>query len=148
MSLREALNKVAANRNREELEHSALPGEKLWLQEISGAERDEWEKVMSKQTAKDGSFNDFGAIRAKLIQLALVDEAGAQVYAADELAEINKLPGTLREDLFEAASAFNGLSKQAEEAQLKNSDSEAGNGSSAASQSNSDSPTFGNYLNP
>lgn len=143
MSLREALNAVAATRERMELEHESLPGHKLWIQEITGGERDEWERVVEKF-----GESDFGIVRTKLIQLALVDEGGAPVYATNELAEINKLPGTLREDLWEAASDFNGLSNQAKQAQLKNSGGEAGNCSDTASPTSSDAPTFGNYLSP
>jgi hypothetical protein len=147
VALKDSLRSFAASRDRIELEHQSF-GQKVWIQEMNGQERDDWERAVTKKQDKEGRITDFVGLRAKMIQLTLVDENGVRVYSENEAEEINQLPGRFREDLFDAALEFNGLTKQSREDQEKNFASEAGNGSCAASQSSSDSPTFGNYLNP
>jgi hypothetical protein len=145
VALKDSLRAFAASRDRMELEHEAF-GQKVWIQEMNGQERDDWERAVAKKQDKEGRITDFVGLRAKMIQLTLVDEKGVRVYSENEAEEINQLPGRFREDLFDAALEFNGLTKQAEESQLKNSESEAGNGSGPASPTNSDQPTCGVYL--
>lgn len=132
MSLKAALAGLSAERNTVEFAHPRLNGQSLWIGELTGSERDEWETLLAKKS-KDGKVSDVGAVRSKLIQLALCEEDGKQVYAPDELSLINSLPSTFREELFDAAMQFNQLTKEAEEAQLKNSASEAGSDSESAS---------------
>jgi hypothetical protein len=145
VALKDSLRAFAASRDRMELEHEAF-GQKVWIQEMNGQERDDWERAVAKKQDKEGRMTDVVGLRAKMIQLTLVDEKGVRVYSENEAEEINQFPGRFREDLFDAALEFNGLTKQAEESQLKNSESEAGNGSGPASPTNSDQPTCGVYL--
>jgi hypothetical protein len=145
VALKDSLRAFAASRDRMELDHEAF-GQKVWIQEMNGQERDDWERAVAKKQDKEGRMTDVVGLRAKMIQLTLVDEKGVRVYSENEAEEINQLPGRFREDLFDAALEFNGLTKQAEESQLKNSESEAGNGSGPASPTNSDQPTCGVYL--
>lgn len=145
MSLKAALAVLAQERAKVELDHPMLPEQKVWIQELTGSERDEWETLLAKKT-KDGKVTDCGAVRAKLVQLALVEQNGERVYSADELSLINGLPSTLREDLFDAAMEHNRLTKEAEEAQLKNFAGGAGNDSESASPMSLESRLSGECL--
>lgn len=55
------------------------------LQVMSGQQLDEWEEWFSSQPRTDKGTVDQGGMRAKLVSMVLVDEAGMPVFTPEEL---------------------------------------------------------------
>lgn len=116
-----------------------LPREELWLEEIgekvfvremTGAEYDAYQTETLGRAGKDGKLKNVNGLRAKLIQMCLLDEDGAQVYDAKSIDEIQSLPTTVIDKICEVASRINNLNNESDEALEKNLEEGDGSGSS------------------
>ena len=102
------------------------------LREMSGTERDRFE---------DGTFSEVDGkrvvntvyLRARLVALCLIDEAGARLYADNEIEQLSDaVPASVLHKLFDAAQKLNGLDQTAVESAAKNSGSAATGASASA----------------
>lgn len=90
------------------------------LREMSGTERDRFEIAAFKEVDGKRTVEPL-YLRARLVAMCLVDDAGARVYSDDQIAELSdEAPASVIAKLFEAAQKLNGLDAAAVEAAAKN----------------------------
>lgn len=88
-----------------------LPGEKVevaeWgisvtLRTLTAAERDKFEDACTTNKANN--------IRARLVSLCMVDDAGARIFSDNEVSQLGGKSGLVLDRLFAIASRLNGFS--------------------------------------
>jgi len=92
-----------------------VAGVDVWVHGLTSYELEEWRMLRNNPEAADNRLST-----AKLLQLALRDETGAQIFQANELAIIGGLPAKNIEPLARVALKLNGYGVEAETAILKN----------------------------
>lgn len=103
----------------------------VWVQGMSGTERDAWEKSLIRGRGKRREVNTEN-VRAKLAAKCLVDKpGGARLFTDDQAALLGNLPVAALNPIFEKAQRLSGVSDDDIDELEKLSASEAG----------SDSPT-------
>ena len=116
----------------------------VWVYGLTSYELEEWRMLRNNPEAVDNRLST-----AKLLQLALRDETGAQIFQAKELALIGGLPAKDIEPLSRVALRLSGYGVEAEAAILKNllkisgvdgSSGQPGNTSAASPSSSEDTP--------
>lgn len=102
-------------RNQIPKEEQEIAGVKVWVYGLTSYELEEWRLLRNDPNAVDTKLST-----AKLLQLALRDENGAQIFNANELAMIGGLPAKDIEPLSRVAMKLSGYGVEAEAAILKN----------------------------
>lgn len=106
-------------------------GGSVHVRTMTGADRDAFEASMITTLADGSRKPNMANMRAKLVALTVVDEAGNRVFDATDVDRLALKSASALERLFAAAQRINGLGAQAEETAAKNS----GAGLSASSTS-------------
>ena len=102
-------------RNQVPKEEHEIAGVKVWVHGLTSYELEEWRISRNNPEGVDTRLST-----AKLLQLALRDETGAQIFQANELAIIGGLPAKDLEPLSRVALRLSGFGVEAEAAILKN----------------------------
>lgn len=91
------------------------------VRSMSGADRDSFEASMMK-VAEDGTRTpDMTNMRAKLVALTVVDEAGNRLFEVSDIDRLALKSAAALEIVFDVAQRLNGLGVKAEAAAEKNS---------------------------
>lgn len=131
-------------RNQIPKEEKEVAGVKVWVYGLTSYELEEWRLVKNNPEIVETKLST-----AKLLQIALRDETGAQIFQAKELAIIAGLPARDLEPLSRVALRLSGFGVEAEAAVLKNllmtlgvagSSEQPGNISAASPSSSEDTP--------
>jgi hypothetical protein len=120
----------------------------VYVRKMSGEERDAYHAdVWARSDKTTGQLTNIKGWHSQVVVLNACDQYGVSIFAATDVAELNKLDDTESLDLvFDAVREFNGLTPIAMDDIEGNSASGSGNGSSAASDSNSENPHVVNFL--
>jgi hypothetical protein len=118
-------------RNQIPKEEQEIAGVKVWVYGLTSYELEEWRLLRNDPEAVDNKLST-----AKLLQLALRDENGNQVFNANELALIGGLPAKDIEPLARAAMKLSGYGIEAGEAIAKNLQKIPGGDGSSGSPGN------------
>ena len=102
-------------RNQIPKEEQEVAGVKVWVYGLTSYELEEWRLLRNNPELVDTKLST-----AKLLQLALRDETGAQIFQANELALIGGLPAKDIEPLSKIALKLSGYGVEAEADILKN----------------------------
>lgn len=102
-------------RNQIPKEEQEVAGVKVWVYGLTSYELEEWRLVKNNPDVVDTKLST-----AKLLQLALRDETGSQIFQAKELAMIAGLPAKDIEPLSRMALKLTGYGVEAEANILKN----------------------------
>jgi len=81
------------------------------VQGMSGTARDTFEGSMFKQRGKTRELN-MQNIRAKLVALCVVDEAGARVFRDEDVPALGLIRADILDRLFSVAQRLSGLREQ------------------------------------
>ena len=98
---------------------------------FTGRERDAFEASMVRGDGKDRKV-DLTNMRARLVALSVVDEAGQRVFTDDEVDLLGTKSGAALDRVFALAQELNGLSGADVEALTKNSSAAPSGGSTSA----------------
>jgi hypothetical protein len=85
-------------------------GGKVRVRSLTGQERDAYEQSITRRRGTSIELNLVNA-RAKLIALTVVDDAGARVFADDDVVELGKKNATALNRVFEVAQRLSGLTE-------------------------------------
>lgn len=97
-------------------------GGSVRLRSLTGAERDAFEATLVKEV--DGKrVPDMENLRAKLLAATIVDEDDRQIFSAYDLAALGRKSAVALDRVFAVAQRLNGMSADAVEDAVKNSDS-------------------------
>ena len=107
---------------------------------FSGRERDAFEASLVRGDGKDRKV-DLTNMRARLVALSVVDEAGQRLFTDEEVDLLGAKSGAALDRVFAVAQELNGLSGADVEALVKNSSAAPSGGSTSASASPSATPT-------
>ena len=102
-------------RNQIPKEEVEVAGIKVWVHGLTSYQLEEWRMLRNNPEGIDANLST-----AKLLQLALRDENGAQIFTAKELAIIGGVPAKDIEPLSRVALRLSGYGVEAEAAILKN----------------------------
>lgn len=92
------------------------------LREMSGTDRDKFEIAAFKEDAEGKRHVEPLYLRARMVALCMVDDAGVRLYADDEIDMLsNEIPASIIGKLFVAAQKLNGMDADAVEVAAKNS---------------------------
>lgn len=97
---------------------------------LTGAERDRWEINLApdRRTGKPKLEN----LRAKMVQLCVVDDKGSRLFEPSDIPEISQLSVAILQKIFEAAQRLSGFDEGEVEAAIKNSETTPANASGTA----------------
>lgn len=98
-------------------------GGAVYVKGLTGAERDAFESTIIQQKGKSQTVN-MRNVRAKLLQLTIVDEKGNRLFSAEDIGALGSKSAKAIERLFEAASRLSGISAADAEELSKNSESD------------------------
>lgn len=98
---------------------------------LTAAERDVYETSIVSQRGKNVELNRQN-IRAKLVALSVVDEAGVRIFADTDVRKIGEKSAAAVDLLYGVASRLSGLSKDDEDELAKNSGSDQNDDSPSA----------------
>lgn len=102
---------------------------RVWVQGMSGTERDAWEKSLIVGRGKRRDVNTEN-VRAKLAARCLVTAPGGdRLFTDDEAALLGALPAAVLNPIFEKAQRLSGVSDEDLDELGKSSAPAAGNGS-------------------
>jgi hypothetical protein len=110
------------------------------VQELTGAERDSFERGCVKRNGKKAE-TDLTNLRAKLLVLALRDDNGDRLLRDGDVEAIGRLPASVVQPLFEAAMRLSGISDEDVEELVGNSAGEPSGALPTDSPNASASPT-------
>lgn len=96
-------------------EEHEIAGVKVWVHGLTSYQLEEWRLVRNNPEAVDTNLST-----AKLLQLALRDENGSQIFKSNEIAILAGRPALDIEPLSRVAMRLSGYGIEAEEAILKN----------------------------
>lgn len=112
---------LEANDLQSEPVHVQEWGGSVRVRTMTGADRDAFEASMIT-TLSDGTRKpNMANMRAKLVALTVVDEAGNRVFDVTDVDRLALKSAAALERVFNAAQRINGLGAQAEETAAKNS---------------------------
>ena len=111
------------------------------VRSFTGRERDAFEAAMVRGDGKDRKV-DLTNMRARLVGLTVIDEAGQRLFTDEEVDLLGAKSGAALDRVFAVAQKLNGLSGADVEELTKNSSG----GPSAASTSGSPSPSVTDTL--
>lgn len=123
-------------RNQIPKEKHEIAGIEVWVHGLTSYELEEWRLSRNNPEGVDVQLST-----AKLLQLALRDETGAQIFNAKELAIIGGLPAKDLEPLSRAALRLSGYGVEAEAAILKNLPKTDGGDGSLEQPGNTNAPS-------
>ncbi len=97
-------------------------GGSVRLRSLTGAERDAFEATLVKEV--DGKrVPDMANLRAKLLAATIVDEEDRQIFSPYDLVALGRKSAVALDRVFTVAQRLNGMSADAVEESVKNSDS-------------------------
>ena len=114
-----------------------IPEWRGWVtvRELTGQERDEYEVAMGR-ALNDAAEGRGINMRARLVAMALVDEAGNRLFNHESHVErLGRKSGRALDRVFETAQRLSGLGRAAQEAAVGNSAGASGDAPSSASPS-------------
>ena len=91
------------------------------VRSMSGADRDAFESSMMKISADGTRAPDMSNMRAKLVALTVVDDAGNRLFGVSDVDRLALKSAAALELVFDVAQRLNGLGAKAEAAAEKNS---------------------------
>lgn len=102
------LNKAALLGFERQVHKVCLPndGGFVYIKELSGKQREEFERRVA-QGRKKG--DDYRGLRAKLIVDSLVDEEGENLFNPEDSSNVEKMPSSIIEFIFEKILSINGV---------------------------------------
>lgn len=103
---------------------------------MSGTDRDAFESSMVTIDAEGKRKPDLKDMKAKLVALTLVDEAGNLMFGAAEVGHLAAKSAAALERVFTVAARLNGIGAAAEDEAVKNSEA------ALSGSSTSDSPSL------
>jgi hypothetical protein len=124
------LEAAAAPLPRERIDLPELGGY-VWVQGMSGTDRDHWEKSLVVGRGKRRDVNTEN-VRAKLAVRCLVDEAGVRLFDDGDVHPLGRLRVDVLNRIFEAAQRLSGVSDEDIDELKKFSAPEAGTASSSS----------------
>ncbi len=95
-------------------------GGTVYVRSMTGADRDAFEASMVTVNPDGSRTPDMRNLRAKLVALTLVDEAGNRLFEVADIPRLALKSAAALERVFEAAQRLNGLGVKAEEDAVKN----------------------------
>lgn len=98
---------------------------------ITGTERDAFEQSIIEYKGKSARTN-LNNLRAKLCQLCMTDEKGAQLFTLQDLVSLGKKSAKALDRVFGVAQTLNGFSDEDIEGLTKNSDPDQSDDSTSA----------------
>lgn len=99
--------KAATNLPTEDVSVPELGG-MVTVRGLSAADRDEFERQMWVQRGKNREFN-LKNVRARLVALSLVDDAGARLFTDDDVDALGLVRADVMDRLFSTAQRLSGL---------------------------------------
>lgn len=104
-------------------EEVAVPewGGSVKVRTMTGADRDAFEQSMVRVDADGNRKPEMSNMRAKLVALTIVDDAGNLLFSPAEIPMLARKSAAALERVFDAAQRINGLGVKAEDAAEKNS---------------------------
>ena len=105
-------------------------GQTLHVRTLTGAEREEFETVISRATSDKGGL-DLRGLKIKLVLLTLCDEDGELLFDSTDQLVLNAKSSMVIDRIFQVSQRLSGLTNEDAEEMVKNSDS----GQAAASGS-------------
>jgi hypothetical protein len=132
---------LAAAGERPPIEKLLLPapvGKWIWIQGLTGKQRDKWEESLVKGRGKKRRV-DTSNVRAKLAVLCIVDghETRQRVYTDEDAPRIGNLPATILAPIYEVCQRLSGVSDEDADELEQGSAEEDGSASPSNSPSNS-----------
>jgi hypothetical protein len=98
---------AAATLPTEDVEVKALGGS-VTIRGLSAVERDSFEKSMFVTKGKSREFN-LANVRARLVALCAVDEAGARLFSDEDVVALGQVRADVVDKLFTTAQRLSGL---------------------------------------
>jgi len=83
-------------------------GTGYFVRSFSGADLEAWESELATRRKDDESMNMNG-LRARLVQLGIVDEQGASVFGDCSIEQINAMPAAVLQAFYDAVKTAWGL---------------------------------------
>ena len=96
-------------------------GGSVLVRSMNGADRDAFEASMITTLADGTRKPDMANMRAKLVALTVVDEAGNRLFDITDVARLALTSATALERVFIAAQRLNGIGPASEDDAVKNS---------------------------
>jgi hypothetical protein len=106
-------------------------GGTVYVRTMTGADRDQFESSMVSVMPDGTRKTDMTNLRAKLVALTIVDEAGARLFDTSDMDRLGLKSAAAIERVFAVAQRINGLGGQAEDDAIKNSKADQVEGSSS-----------------
>lgn len=110
----------------------------VFVLKMNGVERDSYQMDVLSRCDKNGNMTNVLGWHASVVALFACDEHGVKIFGKDDAKVLNETDPESIDLVFHAIREFNGLDVESDRNLEGNSESEAGTGSSAASQSNSE----------
>jgi hypothetical protein len=107
-------------------------GGTVYVRTMTGTDRDQFESSMVSVGADGSRKADMSNLKAKLIALTIVDEAGNRLFEASDVDRLGLKSAAAIERVFAAAQGLNGLGAKAEVEAVKNSKANQADGSPSA----------------
>jgi hypothetical protein len=95
-------------------------GGSVLVRTMTGADRDAFETSMVTVKSDGTRTPDMTNLRAKLVALTLVDEAGNRMFEVEDIPRLALKSAAALERVFEVAQRVNGLGLKAEDDAVKN----------------------------
>jgi hypothetical protein len=102
------------------------------IRELKATERDAFEQMVTRTSAKGQQTVVTENLRVRLIQLAAIDENGAQLFTQADIPQLGQLSAAVIGQWFDVASRLSGLSAKDVEELEKNSESALAGASTSA----------------
>jgi hypothetical protein len=95
------------------------PGSCVYVRELSGAERDQYEaRLTDPKLPREQALRN---ARALLVALAAVDEQGGRIFGDTDVVELGRQSARMLDKVWAAARKLSGLDREAEEEEGKSS---------------------------
>lgn len=107
-------------------------GGTVYVRTMTGADRDQFEASMVSIGVDGTRKADMTNLRAKLIALTIVDEAGNRLFDSSDVDRLGLKSASAIERVFAVAQGLNGLGAKAESEAVKNSKANQADGSPSA----------------
>jgi len=104
----------------------------VYIRTMSGVDRDRFDESLQSATRKDGTV-DIRTLRARLLALCICDASGSPLFSLADVEKLNQKSSKALMRLFAVAQDLNGLTEEAIQELLGNSegDRSAASGSSS-----------------
>lgn len=93
----------------------------LWVRTLTGAERDDFENMVSS-AGSGGKSMDLRGLKVRLVQLTTVTEDGEQVFDAVDQVVLNGKSSRVIDRLFQVSQRLSGLTSEDVEEMVGNSE--------------------------